>query len=294
MRVLVTGAGGFIGRAVVRVLEERGYEVHAASRTPQRTPGIPWYAADLLDERSARELIARVRPHRLLHLAWIATPGVYEDSPENERWRHASLALLEAFTRAGGERFVGAGTCAEYRWDGTPCSETRTPLEPRSRYGEAKAAFAADGTALARSRGAAFAWGRIFHAYGAGEPRGKFLSSVLAALLAGRSVEVANPQRRLDFVNVRDIAGALAAVLAGEADGPVNVASGTPHTPGELAALAADRLGRAELLRLREHPSTVPDVTAEIGLLRTAYGYEPGVSLEGGLEETLAAMRVAP
>ena len=83
-RVIVTGASGFIGRHTLPHLAEAGFEVHPISSRD----------ADLLDERSRRDLFARFRPTHLLHLAWYVPPGKYWTSLENIRWLQASLDLI--------------------------------------------------------------------------------------------------------------------------------------------------------------------------------------------------------
>jgi hypothetical protein len=59
-------------------------------------------------------LIATLRPSHLLHLAWVTAPDRYRYAPENLDWLGASLALVKNFGKQGGQRFVGAGSSAEY------------------------------------------------------------------------------------------------------------------------------------------------------------------------------------
>src|SRR5258708_28635770 len=121
-RVLVSGAGGFIGRWSVPALLRLGYEVHAvlsgkASRdVPEQLRGAKPHFADLLDDSAIDELTREVRPTHLLHFAWIAAPGVYWNSEENFRWLAASERLLRSFRAHGGSRVMMAGGCAEYDW----------------------------------------------------------------------------------------------------------------------------------------------------------------------------------
>src|SRR5207249_536052 len=101
---------------------------------------VRWHAADLREPAEARRLVVAVRPSHLLHLAWEATPRVYSGSPENLRWLAAGAAMLAAFGEAGGARFVGAGSSAEYEPGEMPCAEDATPIRPATVYGKCKAA----------------------------------------------------------------------------------------------------------------------------------------------------------
>src|SRR5215510_11521173 len=112
-RVLVTGAGGFIGRACIGPLVDRGFEVHAVARTPavDADTRATWHHHDLLTSGEPARLVDAVRPTHLLHMAWYAVPAKYWTARENVDWAAASVSLARAFGHAGGVRFVGAGTC---------------------------------------------------------------------------------------------------------------------------------------------------------------------------------------
>ena len=71
-RVLITGAGGFVGQRCLPLLQALGYDVHAVSRFPrfEETAGVRWHDADLLNETQVSELLAQVKPTHLMHLAW--------------------------------------------------------------------------------------------------------------------------------------------------------------------------------------------------------------------------------
>lgn len=280
-RVVVTGARGFIGRRCLPQLAARGFEVHAVSSAD----------CNLLDPAAARALIERVRPSHLLHLAWIAQPGVFWTSRENLDWLAAGVQLVDSFYAAGGIRAVGVGSCAEYADSGSPCREETTPLAPATLYGEAKAALYFALRAAARERGS-WAWARLFFPYGPGESPGRFIPSVIEGLLQRAPVDCTHGAQVRDFVYVDDVAEACAALVAGEASGAYNVGSGQGSSLREVAGLIVSGLGHPELLRFGARPAPQYDpatVVADIDKIRREHGWTPRVNLAEGIRKTIAA-----
>ena len=281
-RVLVTGASGFIGRAVLPFLADcDDYDVHAISRTP--VEGVRWHRGDLL-AGDAERLIASLRPTHLLHLAWYGAAD-YWTSPRNGKWLDASRRIVDAFVTHGGERAVFAGTCAEYDWSDGVCSEETTAIAPASIYGLSK-------DALRRAVEAApisSAWGRIFFVYGPGELPTRLVPSLIRPLLAGGRAECRHPSLRRDFLHVDDVARAFAMLLDSDARGAVNIGSGEAMPLGELAQRIA-RLTGGRVVPGDAPAAMAPLVVADVARLR-ALGVSAEVSLDRGLRETIAWWR---
>jgi nucleoside-diphosphate-sugar epimerase len=295
-RLLITGATGFIGCPAVR-LAARAFEVHAAARSPVAAPGATYHACDLLDGPAAAQLIERVRPTHLLHLAWIATPGVYWTSPENHRWVAASRRLLVAFARSGGRRAVVAGSCTEYDWTAAGvCREFDTPTRPHTPYGRCKRELGEWATAFGRARDVAVVWARVFFLYGPREHPARLVPSVARALLAGTPAACTSGTQERDFLHVDDVARALVALVGSDLTGPVNVGSGEPVAVRTVIEHVARACGRPDLVRLgaRETPATDPPLlVADVRRLRDELGWRPRIDLASGLRETVGWWRSA-
>jgi nucleoside-diphosphate-sugar epimerase len=210
-------------------------------------------------------------------------------SPLNLEWIAASLHLARSFAECGGQRLVGAGTCAEYAWNGIPCDARTSDLAPPHLYGVAKDALRRTLASYAQETGMGFAWGRIFFVYGPGEPEAKLVTSSIAALERGEPLTSREPERRLDFVYVDDVARAFVLLTTGTYVGAANIASGRGYAVGDVLERLGARFGaRVELVA-----SAAPRASVEAVLSPpTDFGYEPLFDLDAGLDATLAAFNL--
>jgi nucleoside-diphosphate-sugar epimerase len=292
-KVLITGATGFLGRHCLPALLARAGEVHAAARSTAALAdtGVSAHSVDLLDHEQVSALLSAVRPTHLLHLAWIATPGVYWTSPENTRWAAVGEHLMRVFAAHGGRRAVFAGSCAEYNWNFGPCHETRTPLKPASNYGASKNSLRLRVEAIARETGLSAAWGRVFFLYGPHEHPERLVASVIRSLLNGIPARCSSGAQERDFLHVQDAADAFVALLASAVEGPVNIGSGEAAAIRDVVTQLAKRLGRPELLRLGAlppNPTDPPCVVADVTRLHEEVGWTPRFNLAEGLADTVS------
>lgn len=297
LRLLITGATGFVGSACVRRAVEQRLTTHTVARSLRGfcPPGVNSHAADLLDAEQTARLIEHVRPTHLLHLAWIATPGVYWTSPDNARWADASANLLRRFAECGGRRAVVAGSCAEYDWSKAGvCHEATTALGPATPYGKAKDRLRRWAETFASNAGLSLAWARLFFLYGPGEQAARLVPSVARAALSGQPAECSPGTQERDFLHVEDAADALLAILTSGVSGAVNVGSGRPSAVREVAAEVAAAAGRPDLLKLGARPSPAgepPLLVADVTRLRDEVGWRPRIDLRRGLGQTVAWWR---
>ena len=287
-RVLVTGASGFIGRPLVKALVKAGWAVVGASRArPEQDPGVAdWIEIDLLTE-DPRALAAAANAETLVHLAWIATPGVYAHSLENLDWLRASTALSAAFLSEGGRRLVGAGTCLEYDLDHDEAETTG----PRSLYAAAKhACRLAFERQVAAVHGASLAWPRIFFLLGAEDHQDRLAPGLARRLAAGEAAEISQGLVERDFIDVRDAARAIAALAVAEVSGAFDIASGHAWRLRDLAEAIAKAAGRPDLLRINpalDRAGEAPRLVGDPGPLTLATGYSPLYSIDQSIADLL-------
>lgn len=294
-RVLLSGATGFVGRAVLADLLARGIEVHVLGRQP--VAGATCHKVDLLSADPWEAVVKAIAPTHLLHLAWTVEHGKFWTAPENLDWAAASLRLFRAAGAAGCGRVVGTGTCAEYDW-GVPIQGEETPLNATTVYGSAKAGTAKLLEACARDAGFSHAWARLFFLYGAGEAPGRFVPAVARGLLKGGDVPCSHGRQIRDFLAVEDAAaGLVAALLSDELTGPFNLSSGAGVSLRAVAeTLASEVPGGIERLKfgaIAAAPNDPPSLIGPPQRLRTT-GWAPRIDLADGLARTLSYWRDRP
>jgi nucleoside-diphosphate-sugar epimerase len=299
MKVLVTGGTGFIGSHVIdELVRVANVEVHALGPRAdrERRPEVVWHHADLLrDGASMRDVVSGVRATHLIHTAWVATPGTYQTDLVNYEWVAATIELALAFIEAGGQRFVGAGTCAEYDLRHPWMTEAITPLAPSTPYAVAKDATRRVIESLCAAAQAGFAWGRIFSPYGPRENPSRLTGSVVRSLIAGQTAAVSAGLQVRDFLHVRDVASALVHLARSDVRGAVNICSGQPRTVREFVGLLAAAVGGPGVVAYGERPLhswEPPEIVGDNALLRST-GWTPEFDVESGIVDTVAWWRSA-
>jgi nucleoside-diphosphate-sugar epimerase len=297
--VLATGCSGFLGRHCMAGLLRHGFHVHAISRTHRGAGAdrITWHNVDLQVPGATERLIATLRPSHLLHLAWITAPERYRYAAENLDWLEASLALVRTFGEHGGKRFVGVGSSAEYGVASGSCAEDTTPIRPVSLYGRCKAACWMASEAYAQRYGFSAAWGRVFLPYGPGDAPERLIPSLLAAMTAGRPINVTDGGQVRDFVYATDIADLLVRLLAApEAQGAYNVGTGRGVTVRQVIEWLADHFHARELVHFgarSRRDDEPPSLVADMAKVRQVLGWHAPTPIESGLERLLSNAGIA-
>jgi nucleoside-diphosphate-sugar epimerase len=299
LRVLLTGATGFIGSHVARRLVENNTEVYALVR-----PGSNfWRIRDIADTLhlvkgdllSAAELsneLERIRPDCCIHLAWYVEPEKYLDSHDNARFLTASINLASHLSKIGCRRFVAAGTCFEYDTNLGYLSES-SPTVPRSLYAACKLGLQVALNRLQETTNMQVAWFRLFYQYGPFEDPRRLIPYVACALLRDQEARVTAGEQVRDYLHVEDVASAILAVCTSNLSGPVNIGSGTPVKLRDLVATIGRIAGRHELIKFGAlpYPPSEPMFICANNYLLQSTGWKPRYDIEKGLSSTVAWWR---
>lgn len=275
MRVLLTGATGFIGSHVARELLNRGHDVIAKTRIGTNRSRI----ADLENLSLQDGPIDFQGIDLVIGLAWVTTPGIYLESLENLGCLVESKKLLAQ----AGCRTLFAGTCFEFDTSLGVLSED-SPVNPTSLYAKMKNELRKEVEQHPNS-----VWLRFFYQYGPMEDPRRFVPGIIRSLLSGKEANLSFGEQRRDYLHVEDVARAVVDIAESELTGCVNVGSGYAPTVKEIADTIGKLTGRPELLKFGAIPYWDGEpmlIMAKNERLRST-GWAQKKSLSEGLAETV-------
>lgn len=227
MKILVTGANGFLGAGVVKELSDAGAEVVAADfsveRVDARAEAVACDAFSLEDPYTYFG-----KPDVLLHMAW--RNGFVHNADTHLADLPLHAAFLKKMLGGGLGQLAVMGTMHEVgRFEG--CIREDTPTHPESLYGISKDALRNTAKLLCKNAGAVFQWLRGYYIVSASTFGSSIFSKLSAAEKQGQALfPFTTGQNQYDFLDYDEFCRQVAAsVMQSEIDGIINVCSGRPQ-----------------------------------------------------------------
>ncbi|RXE55093.1 NAD-dependent dehydratase [Methanoculleus taiwanensis] len=310
-QVLVTGAGGFIGSHLVDELIRRGAEVTAfvhynarndwgmlEGRYEAGSPNLTVLAGDITDGFAVREAVRGKEV--VFHLAaLIGIPYSYlaPESYVNTNVK-GTLNVMEACRRGDVDRVVHTSTSEVYGTaQYTPIDETH-PLQGQSPYSASKIGGDKIAESYFCSFGLPVATLRPFNTFGPRQSTRAVIPTIITQALTSDTVRLGSLTPVRDLTYVGDTVRAFIRMAeCEEAIGrTINAGRGSGVTIGELAEIILGKINPdarivCEDLRVRPEKSEVMKLICDNSLAREVLGWKPSVTLEDGLDLTIAWMR---
>ncbi|MCX6325450.1 MAG: NAD(P)-dependent oxidoreductase [Bacteroidia bacterium] len=217
MKILLTGATGFIGSNIAKGLLENGYDVHATHRTSssfekclQFKDKINWINTETCDWK---EQIKSIKPDQLIHAAW---GGIEAGNRNNWETQIYNFWLAKEFfdlaKKCGVKKIIAFGSQAEYGTYGLPVNEMTVPM-PNDAYGATKTLTANYMRNLFENSATEWFWIRIFSVFGEGENPGWLIPSVISKLLKNESIRLTTCEQQYNYLYIEDFVNRLLSIV---------------------------------------------------------------------------------
>jgi UDP-glucose 4-epimerase len=304
MRAVVTGANGFMGRALVRALLAEGGSITATTAGLIRStdhPRLTWDRLDLgqPDERW-KQILRGVDV--VYHLAWSAVPSEASRAPVEDARVNiiGSLSLIRAVQEAQPAArivFASSGGTVYGALSTIPATEDH-PLRPMSAHGVSKLAVEGYLEVACREARLSSISLRIGNLYGPGQSRDRMFGAVTqfaSRALSGQPIRIfGDGSVTRDYVFIDDVVSALIAAGNSDHTGPFNIGTGVGHSLNDIAEIVAAEAGHALAVeRLDGRPFDVPVSILDSSRAHTALGWRAQMRFNGGVRKTLDAIRGA-
>lgn len=240
MKVLVTGAGGFVGKHLLRALLDKNHIVAALGIGCQALKDMPvaLYEANILDFRAVLESMKAFNPDAIIHLAAQSNVPKSWDMPEETTQINiiGTVNVLKAFRNVNiNGKFINIGSGDEYGLTASKCSLLTEDMkcEPQNPYAISKLCAEQMTLQLGKLYGLNVISTRSFNHFGPYQQKGFVVSdfaSQIAAIVLGKQkpeIKVGNVEVARDFLYVGNVVNAYVALLENDVEsGVYNVASG--------------------------------------------------------------------
>ncbi len=299
MRIVVTGANGFVGRHVVRrligthdVLAVDSLRTGPWRFTEEELRQIVVDTTDLRERRKVEPLMDGFDPDAIAHLAAIHFIPECEEHPEMAVSTNIEATVNLLLACPPRCRFVYASTAAVYAPKEGAHRELEDPLGPMDVYGYTKLSGEDLVRYYAQKNGFPAVTVRLFNVIGSGETNPHLLPDIITQLKQGaRIIRLGNVYPKRDYIYAEDAAEGFVAVATKplperEAVTVVNLGAGKSYSVQEIVDRLSDIIG--ERIRIKIDPTKVravdrPNLLSDNTRMQTLFSWEPRVSLEEAL-----------
>lgn len=263
MKVLVSGATGFIGNYVIEELLKHNVEIVATSANKEKVKQQLWYENvkyipfdfNHFDSTTNYFLYFN-EPDILIHLAWEGLPN-YTSSFHTEINLPAHKALLENIIRNGLKDVTITGTCLEYGMQ-SGCLNEGLPAHPSNAYATAKNELRIFVEEMQQQYNFSFKWLRLFYMYGKGQSENSLLSQLDKALKNGDEIfNMSGGEQTRDYLPVEKVATYIVKIaLQKKVERIINCCSGIPVTINDFVENYLREAGKRIKLNRGYYPYT--------------------------------------
>ncbi len=301
MKILVSGATGFVGANILRYLTSTNNAVSVLMRktsNPWRVRDIlnetDQYFCDLVKREKLRETIREIKPDVIIHLAAYGLRTPRDPMTTIQANFIGTVNIMDACAEIGFDCFINTGSCFEYGVKQQHISETEL-LDPLDEYGVSKAAATLYCQSVAKRENLPVFTLRLFRPYGYYEQPKTLISSIIISCLKKMPLKLFTPTAVRDFIFIKDVVDAYSDVITkGSSIYPgeiLNVGTGKQHTISKVFEIVK-KLTASEIKVeigevVKKHVDNAEMWAADNSRIKKIIGWSPKYDIESGLKKTV-------
>jgi nucleoside-diphosphate-sugar epimerase len=301
LRILLTGASGFIGSHLGRELTRLGAVLHLLDR-----PGTPdfrirdykdqavFHEIDLTDADSLRKIVLEIEPEKIFHLASVTNVERSLDKSTEITSNNllGTLNLIRSLNGLSYHCFINTGTCEEYGDNPTPFHEDQM-VNPVSPYSAAKASSTIFCQMYHKTLGLPIVTVRPFLTYGPYQDPKMLIPHTIISALKNESFKMTGGKQTREFNHVSDIVdGFIKSATVSEAIGEViNIGNAVEYKIRDVVELILDKMDagiKPEIGALPYRAGETWHFFCSNEKAKRILGWEPMINLEDGIDQTIA------
>jgi nucleoside-diphosphate-sugar epimerase len=238
MKVIVTGATGFIGRYTVKRLLNSGHEVISITTNKSITDDIKEFinGSDLVTVNSLEEVCKEIiEDNTIIHCAWSNVQNTVDVS----HYMHASeqVKFISRIAKFKPKKVIVTGTCYEFGLHSGPVSVKDVPI-PNTPYAQAKDFVKSASERILKEENVKFVWARLFYIFGHGQHEKSIYSQLINSIeKKDKSFNMSKGEQLFDYMNVEDVAEKLCVLANNNSPTIVNICNGYPTSLRSLVEM---------------------------------------------------------
>lgn len=297
--VFITGANGFIGANLIRLLIKNDYKVNALIRRnanlwriKDMLKDIKVYKGDITDFKSLQKIVNNIRPAYIFHLASYGNSS--QDSNLNEMIETNIIGLknlLETTLNINYKAFVISGSSSEYGFKNQAMKEVDS-LKPNSYYSATKACATLIAQSFALINNKPITIARLFSAYGPYEENNRLIPTVIKLALANEEISLTSGKVQRDFIYVEDIVEAFLKITKTKLKNGeiINLGTGKQHDNKDVVKIIEKILHKKLRIKIGKFAKRAWDTNywvADNQKAKKLLSWRPKYDLEKGLKQTI-------
>lgn len=300
MKILITGATGFIGKKVCERTASQNHSILAFSRNAdplvngKDNNGITWIKSGLSINEETLEQISSFEPEVVVNLAWEKIPdfsfGTCFDNLKDQ------LSFCKAMTEMPSvKKIIIAGSCWEYNKNMGECKESDS-YSSKDYFTWAKNSIHDFLNIECSKKNIILAWARVFYVYGPSQRSGSLIPTLIKDISLNTVPDLRTPRNANDFIHVDDVAVAFEKMISQQIpSGNYNIGTGRSVPVLEICRIVENAISGTSALtdQLEVNSSKSEkniDFWAGIGITKSALNWAPTISLEQGIKDTIVSI----